>query len=51
MEENRLNHRVFKTWCIRVKQQLSKTGFENYFCDVGVEHISKDFTQQQVKRF
>ena len=52
MEVNRLNHSVFKwaymqvnkrykNWCIRVKYQFSKSGFENYFWDVGVEHISK----------
>ena len=60
MEVNRLNHRVFKwaymqgnkrykNWCIRVKHQFSESGFENYFWDVGVEHISKAFIKQQVK--
>ena len=60
MEVNRLNHRVFKwaymqgnkrykNWCIRVKHQFSKSGSENYFWDVGVEHISKAFIKQQVK--
>ena len=39
----------YKNWCIRVKHQSNKSGFENYFWDVGVEHISKAFIKQQAK--
>ena len=60
MEVSRLNHKVFKwaymqgnsrykNWCIRVKQHFSKSGFENYFWNVGVGHISKAFIKQQMK--